>query len=101
MINNKQDALLVISKSWLIGFTEAEGSFYITNIANKRFRHGFSINQKLDSVVLKAISLIIGIHFYPNDTIASVRAVSHKEVSLVVNYFCKTIRGMKALEYRI
>jgi hypothetical protein len=55
-----EQANLIISKPWLIGFTEAEGSFYIVKKGVTRLTHAFEITQKLDRIVLKAISLIFG-----------------------------------------
>ena len=58
-IFTKEDAIVIISKSWIIGFTEAEGSFFLRKInGGKSFSHGFSIKQKLDTIVMKSISLI-------------------------------------------
>jgi len=46
-VNNKVsslvDAVSVMSKNWLIGFTEAEGSFYIVKKGPLRLVHGFEI----------------------------------------------------------
>ena len=63
-INNTNEAKLVMSKPWLIGFTEAEGSFYLVSKDSTRIVHASlraEITQKLDILVLKAISLILGI----------------------------------------
>ena len=54
-------AMKVMSKSWLIGFTEAEGSFYIVKKGPKRLVHAFEITQKLDLIVLEAIAKILGL----------------------------------------
>ena len=51
-VNSTQDAMKVMSKSWLIGFTEAEGSFYIVKKGEKRLVHAFEITPKLDVIVL-------------------------------------------------
>lgn len=105
ILKDKNDALIVMSKSWVIGFTESEGSFYLYNVRkSKRFNHGFSISQKQDLIVIEAISLILGIKFYPNNTknaLACVTVINNKQVSFVVDYYFKTMKGMKALEYRI
>ena len=64
-INNEvttlDSALKVMSKSWLIGFTEAEGSFYIVKKGPKRLVLAFEITQKLDIIVLEAIAKILGL----------------------------------------
>jgi hypothetical protein len=33
--------MIVMSKLWIIGFTEAEGSFYIVTKEKDRLSHGF------------------------------------------------------------
>lgn len=104
IVYNVQDAMKVMSKPWLIGFTEAEGSFFLVEVEKRWFVHRFAITQKLDSIVMKAISLILNISFYPgnNGKISHHVVTSNKEeVSFVVKYFFKTMKGMKALEYRI
>ena len=52
---------MVMSKPWLVGFTEAEGSFYLVAKSNTRLVHAFEITQKLDEIVLIAIKYILGI----------------------------------------
>ena len=47
---NTNDANLVMSKAWLIGFTEAEGSFYLVNKSKDRIVHGFEITKILDLI---------------------------------------------------
>jgi len=36
------------TKNWIVGFTEAEGSFFIVHKGNGRYVHCFGITQKLD-----------------------------------------------------
>lgn len=95
----------VINKAWLIGFTEAEGSFYLVNKDKNRIVHGFGITQKLDKIVLDSIRCILHIptkvrykdlhNYYILDTTNS-RAISN-----IILYFNKTMKGMKSVEYRI
>ena len=49
-VNNTTDANLIMSKSWLIGFTEAEGSFYLVSKSPNRIVHGFGISQKFNCI---------------------------------------------------
>ena len=94
-----------MSKPWIIGFVEAEGSFYLVSKEANRIVHGFCITQKLDRVVLEAIRHILHIstkvvhknkyNHYMLDTTNS-RAISN-----VSNYFLNTMKGMKSVEYRI
>jgi len=95
----------VMSKSWLVGFIEAEGSFYLTNKDSNRIVHGFGLTQKLDKVVLDGIGLMLHIsnpvkfkelhNHYILDTTNS-RAIEN-----IIIFFKDTMKGVKSLEYRI
>ena len=95
----------VMTKSWLVGFIEAEGSFYLTNKDSNRIVHGFGITQKLDKIVLEGIALILHINnpvrfrelhnYYILDTTNS-RAIEN-----ILFFFKDTMKGVKSLEYRI
>ena len=50
-----------MTKPWVIGFIEAEGSFYLVSKDSKRIVHGFGLTQKLDRIVLESIRLILHI----------------------------------------
>ncbi|MBJ6361999.1 hypothetical protein JFN88_12055, partial [Paenibacillus sp. MAHUQ-46] len=106
-LNSKEN---VISKPWLIGFIEAEGSFYITKKEKNRFVHGFGITQKRDSHVLENIRKILHIstkvkynkyQFYSLDTTNS-RAIEN-----IIQYFTGShntntkFKSIKGLEFRI
>lgn len=94
-----------MSKSWLIGFIEAEGSFYLTTKDSNRIVHGFGLTQKLDKIVLEAIGNILHIknpvrykelyNHYILDTTNS-RAIEN-----IIHFFKNTMKGMKSVEYRI
>ena len=95
----------VMTKSWLVGFIEAEGSFYLVNKYSNRIVHGFGLTQKLDSIVLEAISKLLHIktsvrykelhNHYILDTTNS-RAIEN-----IISYFKNTMKGVKSLEYKI
>ncbi len=94
-----------MSKPWLIGFIEAEGSFYLTKKDSKRIVHGFALTQKLDEIVLQSIGVMLHIsnpvtykeiyNHYTLDTTNS-RAIEN-----IIIYFKDTIKGVKSLEYKI
>ena len=100
-VNSIKDAIKVITKSWLIGFTEAEGSFYIVNKGPQRLVHAFEITQKLDMIVLEAIAMILQVKVTKKKTYNTVVVTSSKDIQFIVKYFHQTMKGMKALEYRI
>jgi hypothetical protein len=94
-----------MSKSWLVGFIEAEGSFYLTNKEADRIVHGFGLTQKLDKIVLEGIGLMLHINnpvrykelhnYYILDTTNS-RAIEN-----IIIFFKDTMKGVKSLEYKI
>ena len=95
----------VMTKSWLVGFIEAEGSFYLTKKDSKRIVHGFGLTQKLDKIILDSIGILLHIgtrvkykelyNHYILDTTNS-RAIEN-----IIDYFKNTMKGVKSLEYRI
>lgn len=95
----------IMSKSWLVGFIEAEGSFYLTKKDTKRIVHGFGLTQKLDQIVLEGIRLMLHINnpvrfkelhnHYILDTTNS-RAIEN-----IIIFFKDTMKGVKSLEYKI
>jgi hypothetical protein len=95
------DAQKVMTKSWLIGFTEAEGSFYIVKKGPHRLVHAFEITQKLDIIVLEAIAHILGLKVTHKKLYKTVVTTKSDAIQFLVNYYHKTMKGMKALEYRI
>ena len=101
-VNNTNEAKLVMSKYWLIGFTEAEGSFYLVSKTSTRIVHGFEITQKLDVIVLKAISLILGINAVKKKNTYYVTITTNsRAIENIISYFHNCFIGMKAVEFRI
>lgn len=98
----RKEALSVISKSWLVGFTEAEGSFYIYKKDVGRMVHAFEITQKSnDRVVMVGIALVLNSTVVTKKTYTTVKSDSAASIPNIINYFFKTMKGMKSLEYRI
>nr|YP_010835438.1 hypothetical protein QLP32_mgp05 [Perenniporia fraxinea]WFS78671.1 hypothetical protein [Perenniporia fraxinea] len=100
-VKSTQDAMKVMSKSWLIGFTETEGSFYIVKKGAQRLVHAFEITHKLDVIVLEAIATILQLKVIKKKTYFTVVATGSNDIKFIVKYYFKTMKGMKALEYRI
>lgn len=101
IISSRREASLVMSKPWLVGFTEAERSFFIGKKGNNRYVHYFVITQKLDRIVLIAISYILDIPFYKHKTYFAVETSKSSRIINIINYYTNTMKGMKALEFRI
>jgi hypothetical protein len=99
------EAKKIVSKAWLVGFIEAEGSFYLVSKTSSRIVHAFGISQKLDQIVLDGIRHVLSIstkvvykekyNFYFLDTTNS------RSISNVIDYLNNSMKGMKAVEYKI
>lgn len=100
-LKSKEDATKVMHKFWLVGFTEAEGSFYIVKKDSNRLVHCFEITQKHDLIVLTAIALIFDLKVTKKKTYLTVVTVKQKAIKVIIDFFFKTMKGMKSLEYRL
>jgi L-rhamnose isomerase len=84
---------------------EGEGSFYLVSKDSSRIVHGFCISQKLDSVVLEGIRYILHIptvvKYKSNHNYYMLDTTNSRAVENIINYFYNTMKGMKAVEYRI
>jgi hypothetical protein len=110
-----------MSKAWLVGFCEAEASFYITKKDKDRYSHGFGITQKLDFIVLEAIRHILHIstlvrfrhvgllnvlslhdntHF-PKSTFYILDTTNKRAISNICKYFQGNLKTVKSLEFKI
>lgn len=101
IVSNTNEANLVMSKAWLVGFTEAEGSFYLVNKSKDRIIHGFEITPKLDLIVLSAIGSILGIKTSSKKTYHTVVTTNSRSIENIINYYHNTMKGMKSFEFRV
>jgi hypothetical protein len=101
IVSNTFDANKVMSKAWLIGFTEAEGSFYLVNKSKDRIVNGFEITQKLDLIVLSAIGQILGIKTGSKKTHFTVVTTNSRSIENIIKYYNNTMKGMKSFEFRV
>jgi LAGLIDADG endonuclease len=97
----KQEVMKLVTKAWLVGFTEAEGSFYIYKKNKNRMAHAFEITQKHDEIVLKAISLILPLKVIRKKNHFRLIGTNISSVRMISEYFFKSMKGMKSLEYRL
>ena len=91
----------ILNKDWLIGFTEAEGSFYFTSKDSSRLVHAFEITQKRDKIVLEAIASKFDTKVQKKNIYYTVKVESANGIKTVINFYFKTIKGIKSIEYRI
>lgn len=100
-VNTISEANKVMSKAWLIGFTEAEGSFYLVNKSKDRIVHGFEITQKLDLIVLSSIACILGIKTTSKKRHHTVVTTNSRSIENIIKYYNNTMKGMKSFEFRV
>lgn len=95
----------IMTKAWLVGFIEAEGSFYLVSKDSNRIVHGFGLTQKLDSIVLEGIRLILHIptkvKLKTNHNHYILDTTNSRAIENIISYFQNTMKGMKSVEYRI
>jgi hypothetical protein len=103
IVSNTNDAKKVMSKAWLIGFTEGEGRFYLVNKSKDRIVHGFEIAQKLDLIVLSAIGYILGIKINrkKTDLQSTIVTTNSRSIENIIKYYNNTMKGMKSFEFRV
>lgn len=63
--------------------------------------HAFEITQILDRIVLEAAAMLLGIRVRVKKTYFTAYADSNKDIANVIAFYKDTMKGMKALEYRI
>ena len=89
VLNNPEDILRSVwyFNDWFVGFVVAEGSFFVQ--ANKEI--SFSIGQKGNSVLMKAIHLLFqpsrAIYYSKNNDTSLVRMSSVKDIQKAINFF--------------
>jgi hypothetical protein len=92
-----------ITKAWLVGFVEAEGSFYITERHPGRFVHGFGITQANDQQLLDQIRAMLHIKAKPRFNVSRnawcVDSTNNRSVEFIVKFFSNTFIGMKSVEF--
>lgn len=113
-ILNVENASSVMTKPWLIGYTEAFGSFNIVEKNSSKLVHAFEITvarsetlreaREVDYIVLLAIKYILGIKTkvsIKKAGIFSLVTTNSRAIENIIEYYRNTIKGMKSLEYRI
>jgi hypothetical protein len=100
-VDTLEHATRVMSKPWLVGFTEAEGSFYLVKKSAGRVAHGFAITQKLDLIVIIAISKLLGLSVIHKKTYIAVETCNKVKILFLISFYANTMKGMKSVEFRI
>jgi hypothetical protein len=98
------------TKAWVIGFIEAEGSFYVTkrhDVSSMspigEFCHGFGVTQKRDKHILDFLADLFGFvtkaRYNKSNTSWVLDTTNKRSIMNIANYFSNTLLGSKHLEY--
>lgn len=94
-----------ITDNWIIGFVEAEGSFFLTKKDKNRIVCSFGITQKRDRLVLEAIRSRFSIPAKVRWNVASnaymLETTNQKALSRIADFAHKKFKGMKSLELKL
>lgn len=100
----------IMSKSWLVGFIEAEGSFYYVNKTPTRIVHAFGITQKLDPIILYSIKHMLhitsNVKYKLKHNYYIIETVNNRSINYIINYFIlnnhkNIFLGMKSFEFNL
>ena len=97
------------SDQWVLGFVEAEGSFFLTKKGTNpagvaRVVHSFGITQKLDPQILTFLRNKFNISSVVQHTAGNfykLETTNGHSLNLIRLFFNDRLRGVKSLEYRI
>lgn len=100
-----EDVKRIVTDPWLVGFIEAEGSFYLV-VKEKGLRivHAFGLTQKLNWLVLEGIRIRLGIATKVRKNKLGFNGLDTTNSRAIDNlgaFFNGKMKGMKAVEFKI
>lgn len=102
---------LIMSRSWLAGFIEGDGSFYLVtkDSTTGRLVHGFGLTQTLDCVIMHSIKILLEIkgnikwksvgHYSLNTTGA--KTVKHIIEFFLTDDSTSFFKGIKGIDFKL
>lgn len=98
-----EELIKEMTKPWVLGFLEAEGSFYITQKDEKRLVHEFGITQKLNKLILEGIRKIFKIKakVAEKKKANQLTTSNSRSIENIINYCENKFKGKKAWEMKI
>jgi LAGLIDADG endonuclease len=103
-LTSKDNINEIINKEWLIGFIEAEGSFYISkNMLN--YTYYFGICQKNDKHLLDGIRIVLSIntniYYSKRDNCHYLQTKNKKCLKNIIDFVDGYLKGVKSLEFKL
>jgi hypothetical protein len=94
----------IISKEWLIGFIEAEGSFFLCKNGLK-YQYNFSICQQNSKELLNVIKIILrinsSVYYYEKDKCYYLGTNNKGTIKYIISYVDGYLKGVKSLEFKL
>lgn len=115
-ITSVNDIYNILTKNWLVGFIEAEGSFFYTKKSLSkdseygRLVHSFGITQKLDPIILYSIKHLLHISskvkYKSKHDFYSLETSNSRSINYIIKYFITNdhknlFKGMKSFEFNL
>nr|UBU96507.1 hypothetical protein [Malassezia furfur] len=92
----------IVSKQWLVGFTEVQGNFILVNTNDKHITQVFKINLKSNQIVINAIAMILNMNiFNDQNDYTCISSSDPQSIQTIIQYFNHTLKGIKSLEFKL
>lgn len=93
----------VMNRHWIGGFTEGDGSFYITKKDVDRFSLGYGITQRGDKHVLECIRKILHIsaRVVEKGEYNKLNTTNRRSIEGIIRYYSGLLISKKDVEYKI
>lgn len=96
---------IYMSDDWLVGFWEAEGSFYILKKDENRYVHAAGLTQKLDNFILEIIrqkfKIVSKVRYREKYNFYILETTNSRSIENIISFFSKKLKGVKSLEFKI
>lgn len=101
-VSNLKEARKVMTKSWLIGFTEAK--FVSFNLIKNKSNYltEFSVNS-YDKIIIQSIKLFF--HISSNieliNGVYTIKTINQYSILIIIKFFTKSFKGLNSLNFKL
>ena len=96
------EAEKVITKPWLIGYTEAKGFFQLEKISENNIVHSFKLYKKnIPLIVYIVIGRILGIRINFKNSNSMIERKNSRVIANIIKYFSNNLKGFKSFEFKV